>query len=63
MEVFWGKMCVHTMVLVFDQNREFPVDPQFSSFGLKRKRKRGRPKNVGMALDRVVPWVADQQRD
>ena len=51
-------MCVHTMALVFDRNPEFPVDPRFSSFGLKRKR--GRPKNIGMALDRVVPRAADQ---
>ena len=53
-------MCVHTMALVFDQNPEFPVDPRFSSFGLKRKRKRGRPKNIGGALDRIVPRAADQ---
>ena len=53
-------MCVHTMALVFDQNPEFPVDPRFSSFGLKRKRKRGRPKNIGGALDRRVPRAADQ---
>ena len=48
------------MALVFDQNPEFPVDPRFSSFGLKRKRKRGRPKNIGGALDRRVPRAADQ---
>ena len=53
-------MCVHTMALVFDRNPEFPVDPRFSSFGLKRKRKRGRPKNIGGALDRRVPRAADQ---
>ena len=53
-------MCVHTMALVFNQNPEFPVDPRFSSFGLKRKRKRGRPKNIGGALDRRVPRAADQ---
>ena len=53
-------MCVHTMALVFDRNSEFPVDPRFSSFGLKRKRKRGRPKNIGGALDRRVPRAADQ---
>ena len=53
-------MCVHTMALVFDRNPEFPVDPRFSSFGLKRKRKRGRPKNISMALDRAVPRAADQ---
>ena len=43
-----------------DQNPEYPVDPRFSSFGLKRKRKRGRPKNIGGALDRRVPRAADQ---
>ena len=48
------------MALVFNQNPEFPVDPRFSSFGLKRKRKRGRPKNISMALDRAVPRAADQ---
>ena len=48
------------MALVFNQNPEFPVDPRFSSFGLKRKRKRGRPKNIGGALDRRVPRAADQ---
>ena len=53
-------MCVHTMALVFDRNPEFPVDPRFSSFGLKRKRKRGRLKNIGGALDRRVPRAADQ---
>ena len=53
-------MCVHTMALVFDRNPEFPVDLRFSSFGLKRKRKRGRPKNIGGALDRRVPRAADQ---
>ena len=42
-------MCIHTMALVFDRNPEFPVDPRFSSFGLKSER--GRPKNIGMALD------------
>ena len=51
-------MCVHTMALVFDRNPEFPVDPRLSSFGLKRKR--GRPKNISMALDRAVPRAADQ---
>ena len=56
-------MCVHTMALVFDRNPEFPVDPRFSSFGLKRKRKRGRPKNISMALDRAVPRVADQREE
>ena len=54
-------MCVHTMALVFDRNPEFPVDPRFSSFGLKRKR--GRPMNIGMALDRAVPRVADQREE
>ena len=44
-------MCVHKMA-------EFPVDPRFSSFGLKRKR--GSPKNISMALDRAVPRAADQ---
>ena len=53
-------MCVHTMALVFDRNPKFPVDPRFSSFGLKRKRKRGSPKNISMALDRAVPRAADQ---
>ena len=53
-------MCVTTMALVFDRNPEFLVDPRFSSFGLKRKRKRGRPKNIGGALDRRVPRAADQ---
>ena len=48
------------MALLFDPNSEFPVDPRFSSFGLKRKRKRGRPKNISMALDRAVPRAADQ---
>ena len=51
-------MCVHTMALVFDRNPEFPVDPRLYSFGLKRKR--GRPKNISMALDRAVPRAADQ---
>ena len=54
-------MCVHTMALLFDPNPEFPVDPRFSSFGLKRKR--GRPMNIGMALDRAVPRVADQREE
>ena len=53
-------MCVHTMALVFDRNPEFPVDPRFSSFGLKRKRKRGPLKNISGALDRRVPRAADQ---
>ena len=51
------------MALVFDRNPEFPVDPWFSSFGLKRKRKGGRPKNIGMALDSAVPRVADQREE
>ena len=52
-----GKMCRHTLALVYDRNKDFPVDPRLDAVRFTRKRKVGRPKALGSALTRETPLV------
>ena len=45
-----GHLCKHTMALTFDRT-DFPVDPRLNAVKFKR-RQRGRPKSIGLALTR-----------
>ena len=52
-----GKLCRHTLALVYDRNKDFPVDPRLDAVRFTRKRKVGRPKALGSALTRETPLV------
>ena len=43
--------------LVYDRNKDFPVDPRLDAVRFTRKRKVGRPKALGSALTRETPLV------
>ena len=48
--------------LVYDRNKDFAVDPRLDAIRFTRKRKVGRPKNTGRALDKEQPlFVVDGQ--
>ena len=43
------------MALCFDRKKDFHVDPRLDAVRFTRKRKPGRPKNIGLALEREPP--------
>ena len=45
------------MALVYDRNKEFPIDPRLNPLRFKRKRPVGRPKKLGLALTREQPLM------
>ena len=52
-----GKLCKHTLGLVYDRKKDFPVDPRITAVRFIRKRKAGRPRNLRPALTREPPLV------
>ena len=58
-DCYWGikgKLCKHTMALVYDRDSEFPVDARLRAKKLhKRKRGVGRPAKVKEALRKTPP--------
>ena len=52
-----GKICCHSMALVYDRKKEFTIDPRLNPLRFKRKRPVGRPKKLGLALTMEQPLM------
>ena len=50
-------MCKHTLALVYDRKKDFPVDERMTAVRFTRKRKAGRPGKLKPALTRETPLV------